>query len=102
MSENNFKTQHTIGYKISGKPIKGGSDALKSKRRDNAELERKFGGNYSKRSDKQPQGPKWDPPKTARGEALKYEAGSGSVPSGTNTHLPGKYGKRKDGSFGIC
>lgn len=32
----------------------------------------------------------------------KAEAGSGSVPSGTNTNLPSNYGKRKDGSYGSC
>lgn len=32
---------------------------------------------------------------------IKYEAGSGSLPSGTNTNLP-NWGKRKDGSSGPC
>jgi hypothetical protein len=40
-------------------------------------------------------GPKSTAPK------YKAEAGSGSIPSGTNTNLP-NWGKRKDGSSGPC
>lgn len=40
-------------------------------------------------------GPKSTAPK------IKNEAGSGALPSGTNTNLP-NWGKRKDGSSGPC
>jgi len=40
-------------------------------------------------------------PGFARVKKLEYEAGSGSIPSGTNTNMP-NWGKRKDGSSGPC
>lgn len=47
---------------------------------------------------------KHNKPGQPKSTAPKYkaEAGSGSVPSGTNTNLPSNYGKRKDGSYGSC
>jgi hypothetical protein len=95
MAENNKKAKHTFGWSIGGKPITGGSDARKSHRRKNQELEKKYSG-ANRYFDKPVKGPAWDKPKK-----LEYEAGSGSIPSGTNTHIDkAKWGRRADGSSG--
>ncbi|MEY4396200.1 MAG: hypothetical protein RL595_3449 [Planctomycetota bacterium] len=96
--ENNFKPKKFISTAV-GEEAHVGADLAKQIRQDS--IGKKVSALHKKGV--VPYGNIQNPKNSNTQNAkMKYEAGIGTVPSGTNTHLPGKYGKRKDGSFGIC